>query len=156
MILAGAPKTSMLLGVASGPAGSQGSPLRRYRRLPFGIIVIIILQLLALLVFSGASARILLVAPEDGDLASRYYWLRLALSLLGVTVSLGLLRRQRWAWALVMIQLGAVMALDLAAYFTGEPRYVSMLISVIIVFYLNQSEVQDTFRRRRQPVDELT
>lgn len=145
----------MLSGAVGGPARSQGSPLRRYRRLPFGIIVIILLQLLALLVFSSVSARILLAPSLGGSLTSQYYRPRLVLSLLGAIVSLGLLRRRRWAWALMMIQLGAVMALDLVAYFAGEPRYLSMLISVMIAFYLNQSEVQDMFRRR-QAEDELT
>jgi hypothetical protein len=68
--------------------------------------------------------------------------------LLSIVVVFGLLRLRRWAWVLVMIQLGMVMALDLALYFVGSPQYASMLISVVTVFYLNQSDVQDAFRRR--------
>lgn len=116
------------------------------KRLPFGVIVIIVLQIASLLVFGSVPALTLLTAPAESD--RLYYLVRFALSLLGVPAVFGLLRRRRWAWALVMIQMGAVMALDLTAYFAGEPRYRSMLMSVIIVFYLNQSEVQDTFGRR--------
>lgn len=124
--------------------------MRWVRRLPFGIIVIVFLQTLSLLLSGSApglslSDTLLLGA----GVAVNYYLLHFALNLLSIIVIFGLLRLRRWAWVLVMIQLGMVMALDLVLYFAGSPQYASMLISVVTVFYLNQSEVQDAFRRRR-------
>jgi hypothetical protein len=125
--------------------------LQWVKRLPFGIIVIIFLRILSLLV-SGSASGVTLLRPGA---PSNYNLLHFALSLLSIVVVFGLLRLRRWAWVLVMIQLGMVMALDLALYFVGSPQYASMLISVVTVFYLNQSEVQDAFRRRA-PEENLT
>ena len=46
-----------------------------------------------------------------------------------------------------MIWVGVVMGLSLLAYFRGNPSYVVMLLSVLQVFYLNQSDVQRVFSR---------
>ncbi|MCK9520263.1 MAG: hypothetical protein M0R74_14750 [Dehalococcoidia bacterium] len=63
----------------------------------------------------------------------------------GLLVSLGLWRLQRWAWTATMVWVGVVMALALSSYFHGNPSYVVMGLSVMQVFYLNQSEVQRVF-----------
>jgi uncharacterized membrane protein (DUF2068 family) len=69
----------------------------------------------------------------------------LAVILLEASIIVGLWRMQRFAWVLIMIQVGLSMAFDLWGYFHGYPSYASMLIDVIIVFYLNQREVQRAF-----------
>lgn len=60
-------------------------------------------------------------------------------------IAIGLWRLQRFAWVLIMIQTGLGMASDLWGYFHGYPSYTSMLINIIILFYLNQREVQKAF-----------
>jgi uncharacterized membrane protein (DUF2068 family) len=65
----------------------------------------------------------------------------------------GLLWLRRWAWVLVMVQVGALMILDLWFYFRGEPAYFSMIANVVMVFYLNQREVQLAFRQRGERVE---
>jgi uncharacterized membrane protein (DUF2068 family) len=69
----------------------------------------------------------------------------LAVILLEAFIIVGLWRMQRFAWVLIMVQVGLSMTFDLWGYFHGYPSYVSMLIDVIIVFYLNQREVQRAF-----------
>ncbi len=69
----------------------------------------------------------------------------LAIILIDALIIIGLWRMQRFAWVLIMIQAGLGMASDLWGYFHGYPAYTSMLINVIIVFYLNQREVQRVF-----------
>jgi uncharacterized membrane protein (DUF2068 family) len=67
--------------------------------------------------------------------------------------AIGLWRRQRWAWFLTMLQVGVFMIEDLYGYFTGAPEeeYAwSMLLNVIMVFYLNQREVQAIFTRKER------
>ena len=68
-----------------------------------------------------------------------------AIAIGGLIVALGLWELQRWAWTATMIWVGAVMAIALSAYFEGSPSYVVMVLSVLQVFYLNQSDVQRVF-----------
>jgi len=79
------------------------------------------------------------------------------ISLVGIVFRLllifGLLWLRRWAWVLVMVQVGVLMILDLWSYFGGEPAYLSMITNVVMVFYLNQREVQLAFRRRGDRVE---
>jgi hypothetical protein len=63
-------------------------------------------------------------------------------------VSIELLRLRSWAWVASMSVQGLGLAAALLAYFRGEPNYVSMALGVLLVFYLNQKEVQDAYRRR--------
>jgi uncharacterized membrane protein (DUF2068 family) len=65
-----------------------------------------------------------------------------------LVVTYGLWRLRRWAWALFMVQVGVIMVYDLWVYFGGAPPYLSMVTSVVMVFYLNQRDVQLAFSRR--------
>ena len=60
----------------------------------------------------------------------------------------GLLARRQWAWVLAIVSSGVILAVDLGWWWTGEPRYLSMLLNVIAVFYLNQRDVQLALRGR--------
>ncbi len=60
-------------------------------------------------------------------------------------IIVGLWQLRRWAWVLIMVQVGLSMLSDLYGYFYGDYSMLSMLINVIIVFYLNQREVQRAF-----------
>jgi hypothetical protein len=68
---------------------------------------------------------------------------------------IGLWLLKRWAWFFVMAQLGLSMAFCLWAYFQGVQLYIYMLLNVIMVFYLNQSEVQHVFGHNRKPQQEI-
>jgi len=63
-----------------------------------------------------------------------------------VLVVVGLVLRKRWAWVLAIIASGAILALDLGWWFSGDPRYASMLLNSIAVFYLNQRDVRLALR----------
>lgn len=73
-----------------------------------------------------------------------------ALGIWGLAVAVGLWRLQRWAWTATMIWVGVVMALALSAYWSGNASYSVMVLSVLQVFYLNQSETQRAFLRRQE------
>jgi len=60
-------------------------------------------------------------------------------------IIVGLWQLRRWAWVLIMVQVGLSMLSDLYGYFYGDYSFLSMIIDVIIVFYLNQREVQRAF-----------
>jgi carbon starvation protein CstA len=69
---------------------------------------------------------------------------------IGFTVTLsiviaGLLTKQRWAWVMTMIIIGISLLIGILEYFQESPRYINMLIGVIIVFYLNERNVRRVY-----------
>ena len=63
-----------------------------------------------------------------------------------VLIVIGFLGRRRWAWVLAIVTSGFILAIDLGWWFSSEPRYISMLLNVIAVFYLNQPDVRLSLR----------
>lgn len=150
---------------------SASSTINVNRR-PFGLVAIIVIQLLtvlvsgfllALLVFSFllAEGTIQLEGADPTSFTrqlSPVDFTPLALTfVVNAVCAVGMWWRQRWAWFLTMMQLGFFMASDLYGYFNGSPpaTYVwSMLLNVFMVFYLNQRDVQVIFQNNneeRQP-----
>jgi uncharacterized membrane protein (DUF2068 family) len=146
------------------PVGTQaGDEASKAKRRPFGLIAIIVLQLLTVL-FSGLVLALIVftfalstaqLEQLDAELAAFRFalsWVDVAALVLTFVVNavcaIGLWRRQRWAWFLTMLQIGVFMISDLYSYFTNSPAetYVwSMLLNVFMVFYLNQRDVQAVF-----------
>jgi uncharacterized membrane protein (DUF2068 family) len=62
--------------------------------------------------------------------------------------AIGLWRLRQWAWLLTMVQMAVAMTIDAVAYFRGHPSYFSMMLNVVMVFYLNQREVIERFETR--------
>ncbi|MGH2587006.1 MAG: hypothetical protein ACRDJE_18995 [Dehalococcoidia bacterium] len=119
------------------------------RKRPFGVTVIAILQVVA-----APTAGITVALAESplglgraydelGGIAGPVY------SILGIVIAVGLWRLQRWAWIAAMLWFGLSMVGSLLAYRNGEPYYALMVIEIITVFYLNQRDVQQVFRSRR-------
>ena len=122
---------------------------------------IVVLMLLAAIV-SVPAGGFMVFTTVTGE-ASRVDWtspttmLDLAESagimLLGVATvvaAVGLLRLKRWAWILAMLIVGVGLAQDVWSYFAqGEATYPSMFLEVLIVFYLNQRDVQRAFGQRQ-------
>ena len=63
----------------------------------------------------------------------------------------GLLARRTWAWVLAIILSGVILAIDLGWWYSGDARYLSMLLNVIAVFYLNQRDVRLALRGETLP-----
>jgi hypothetical protein len=72
----------------------------------------------------------------------------LVFALLGAVIAFALLRLKSWAWMAAMELQGLGLIAALYAYLRGNPNYVGMLISIILVFYLNQQEIRAAFRGR--------
>jgi hypothetical protein len=120
------------------------------RRRPFGVMVIAILQGLGALGTLSVVDDVIMFANRLGvDLldAADGLWL-LPIPLVGFAISIGLWFLKRWAWLATMLWVGVGMAFGLYAYVIGEPQYLTMLINIATVFYLNQREVQAAFRSR--------
>jgi hypothetical protein len=63
-----------------------------------------------------------------------------------VLVAMGIWTLHRWAWAALMILVGAALGEGILRYMRGDPNYLIMLFNVLIVLYLNQRSVQRLFR----------
>jgi hypothetical protein len=121
------------------------------RRRPFGIKIIIVLQLIyvALLIMTQLDILVqgqwedVLRQPMESHVASLAVLNALILVTL-ITVA-GLWQLKHWAWVLLMVQIGVSLGLSLWAYFSDSPQYGAMAIGVITVFYLNQSDVRRAF-----------
>ena len=134
---------------STGPRGVASESPRR----PFGLKVIIILQLAQALFGVFVFVLFTLNLPElraelDQDVTMLLrlpVTLYLLVGLLRGITAIGLWRYRRWAWVLTMTLLAVSMAQDTMAFFRGRPFYFSMFVNVLLVFYLNQREVQALF-----------
>jgi hypothetical protein len=129
---------------------------QRHRR-PFGVLVVAAVQIIraALLIGQlfgfGISVEWLKTSAQIPDppsgtpefVISR--GLGIALVAATVVIAFGLLAGRRWGWVGAIILSGLALAFAIGAWWDGRPTYLSMLINVIAVFYLNQREVRATF-----------
>jgi len=126
----------------------KSSPNKR----PFGVTVIVLL--IAAYVLFTAAVIYLSIKSQDSSIAAQLEQIMnptqirailIAELIILLAIAIGSWRLQQWAWFLLMIWVGIQMFFDLMAYFNGREIHVSMLISVIIVFYINQREVKKAF-----------
>ena len=68
-------------------------------------------------------------------------------TLLAITI-VGLLRLRRWAWLLTMILTGSTLLFRIVLYFQAAAPAFNLVFGVLVVFYLNQRNVQQRFKRR--------
>ncbi|MCB0212099.1 MAG: hypothetical protein KDJ52_22340 [Anaerolineae bacterium] len=134
-------------------------PKPKARKRPFGVTMIVILQmitisiLILIIITLLAEAGLLNIQLPDsivsnalppGDPHPKLIVMTVIL-IYAVTVAWGLWTLKRWAWFLLMIQIGFDMTQGLWSYFQGEPAYFKMLTNIIYVLYLNMREVQQAF-----------
>ena len=129
-------------------------------RYPFGIVVIVVLTALravtlvaSLLDIHGTefadwvrSGSPLPQPPPGSDFEVIARILIVGLLVASVLIVVGLLAHKEWAWALALVTSGLILAIDLGWWWAGEPRYGSMLINSVAVFYLNQRDVRTALR----------
>jgi uncharacterized membrane protein (DUF2068 family) len=78
-------------------------------------------------------------------------WATLPFTLAGLVLAWGLWSLHPKAWTITMFLQGLFLAIQLYDYFKGEPVYLNLLVSVLTVLYLNQSDVQLVFRKEHAP-----
>ena len=118
---------------------------------PFGIYVIAALQALNALA-TGLRAVGIVNTPEVGGVDDAFSGVLAVLMMLaGLVVAGGLLQLKRWAWVALMLWVGLNLAAELGFYFNGkETNYLVLVVSIAQCFYLNLSDVQAAFERRRE------
>ncbi|MFO7634297.1 MAG: hypothetical protein R6W76_17240 [Caldilinea sp.] len=140
------------LDATESPAPATADPSSRRNRRPFGLYMILILLtlqgLIGVLLTSVFGLGLLLLPGEtwaEYDVQLFELIEPLILLLITLVVLVGLWRYRAWGWYGMMLLLAYWMATDAIGYFTGSPAFGSMLLSVAMVFYLNQREVRDLF-----------
>ena len=122
---------------------------------PFGVYAIIALLLLRVLSISLDLERIRqgltpLTLPDLDNSSSLVVVIAITIAAI-LAVCIGLFLLKRWAWIAVMILIGINLLYGIVYYLNGGQPFVSLLLDVISVFYLNQSTVQAAFERRPAP-----
>ena len=148
--------------VQGGQTGQRGGSR------PFGVLVVaavqfarallIVFQVLGVHVALGdfsLESTFQLPQPPPGTVEfvlARVVAIFLVVASVGFGVGLLTGRRSGWIGAIVIS--GASLAISIGAWWYGNPAYLSMVINVIAVFYLNQREVRAIFGEL-QPSDRL-
>lgn len=120
---------------------------------PFGVSVLIVLLALLFLNSAADVFRVLNGIPPHTlpDLPMPALLLLDGLISAGcVILAVGMWHMLDWAWYATMITCGAFMAYSIWRHLDGGDPYVTMLLVVIMVFYLNQREVKAVFARVRR------
>ena len=71
----------------------------------------------------------------------------ISLGLLAFICALALWRLHKFGWVAAMLLQMVALIYALVVYLRGSPNYLAMVFGVVIVFILNNQEVQDVFRR---------
>jgi hypothetical protein len=112
--------------------------------------VIVGLQLLVVANYGLSLTGRVLIDPLQHLLVRNplfYNWLGWVLEGLILLAIIGLLFLKRWGWVLTMIITGVGLLYSIWQYFQGDANYVALALYIVIVFYLNQGEVQASFLR---------
>ena len=134
-------------------------------RYPLGVVVVIVIAVARCITIIGTfiglqsegsvfdwvvSSSPVPELPPGSELGLIARVILIGILIASVLVVIGLLAHRRWAWVLAIVTSGFILAIDLGWWFSSEPRYISMLLNVIAVFYLNQPDVRLSLRG--QPV----
>lgn len=121
---------------------------------PFGVTVIAT-AMVANAAIAAARAYLDDSTLTMDELVSLDFYFELAgpfVGAVGLILSVGLWRLRRWAWVATMLWAGINMAQALYGYFWGTPQFIAMALSVVIVLYLNQRDVQLAFLESTQDI----
>jgi hypothetical protein len=75
---------------------------------------------------------------------------QLALGVAALVSGIALLQMHPWAWLMALDLLGCELAILLGYYLRGQPAYWAMLVSALLVLYLNQRPIREAFTGETQ------
>lgn len=118
---------------------------------PFGVSILILV--LVALAANGAADLLRLshnMPPETlPELPGYGDWILYGVTLaFYVILSIGLWRLHTWAWFAAMIAGGLTLFYCIWRVLNGSPPFVTMTLLIIMVFYLNLTEVKATFHAK--------
>ena len=144
-------------GLPVTPTHANIDPLSTRRRRPFGLYAVLVLlsvqTLLGVVLAAFLGVGVTMAAADTWAIMAPQAWSlleSLGLMLATAVVVVGLWRYRLWAWYGMLLLLAYWMASDAVGYFRGAPEYISMALSVAMIFYMNQREVRMLFEGRSQ------
>jgi hypothetical protein len=154
--------------VQQAPEPAQHTVRRRRQRVPLTVLIVGLLFVLQgiLLLAIGFSPELVATLRTDAtanlaEILDRLpatgrdgIWLSRAWALLGLlalVTAIGIFLLQPVAWTMGMADEGICLLVTMARYFADRPRHIYpiMVLCIVIVLYLNYSEVTDTLRSYR-------
>jgi hypothetical protein len=138
----------------SALAGEPAAPVAALpaRRLPFGVLVVVVLRLMNAVVIAaiGLGWRPLKVDfPYPLDEPAVLAGLGLSWAFLIVLGVAGLLLLRRWGWVITMFMVGIGLAVNLGRIIAGVPDELDLALLVATAFYLNGRSVRALALRPR-------
>jgi hypothetical protein len=106
-----------------------------------------------LLILARTSATYLLLEPLLTNTYAMAFMGLVALLLAFAAISL--LRRRRVGWLLAMVLTGVFVAVDIYGFLNTTANHLWMLLNILTVFYLNQSDVRETVGAARRDANPM-
>ena len=132
------------------PDIDPSQPAKPHRR-PFGLYAIIVLEALVAVITLGLAYLFWRSAPtlftnetERWNMYGSLSW-DIIRAIIQLVAAIGLWHRRQWAWLATMLLTGLSMATDLWNNANHGEVPITLAISIAIVFYLNQRDVQQQF-----------
>jgi len=97
--------------------------------------------------FYTREVKILQIAPFEVFEVASSGMLYLILAAITLFLAAALWMLKPWAWLASMTLQGFSLFAALYGYLRHHPNYISMALGILLVFYLNQRDVQAVFRR---------
>ncbi len=146
---------------------------KNHHRRPLEVSIVVMIALVAVVVYLVRAALIFdqlgvidnglpvglfqdyIITEIESQIAIGFYYL--LVSFTALVIAIGLLRMQRWSWVAFMMWAGfnLIVGLIRFLYSTSTSNYLYLFLSVVVVFILNQAEVQRIFDVRHEEQEEF-
>jgi hypothetical protein len=144
----------------------------RHRR-PLEVFVVVLIAVVAVVVYLIRAALIFnnlgvlengipeglfqgyTLSETGGQIAFGFFYI--FVSFAALVIAIGLLWMRRWSWVAFMVWAGFNMVIGLLRLLYGAPKsnYLYLFLSVVVVFILNQAEVQRVFGIHYEELEDL-
>jgi hypothetical protein len=144
-----------------------------HHRRPLEVSIVVLIALVAVVVYLVRAALIFdqlgvldkglpaglfqdyVITEIESQVAIGFYYL--LVSVTALVIAIGLLRMYRWSWVAFMMWAGFNLIIGLLRqlYSASKSNYLYLFLSVVVVFILNQAEVQRVFGIRREEQEEF-
>jgi len=145
---------------------------KNHHRRPLEVSIVVLIAVVAVVVYLVRAALIFnnlgvlengipqglfqdyTITEIEGQIAIGFYYL--LVSFAAMVISIGLLRMRRWSWVAFMMWAGFNLVIGLLRFFysSSSSNYLYLFLSVVVVFILNQAEVQHVFGIHRGEIVE--
>jgi hypothetical protein len=145
---------------------------KNHHRRPLEVSIVVLIALVAVVVYLVRASLVFdnlgmfetgipsglfqgyVITEIESQAATGFYYLLVCCTAL--IIAIGLLRMRRWSWVAFMMWAGfnLIVGLLRLLYSASKSNYLYLFLSVVVVFILNQAEIQQVFGIRREEEEE--